>query len=84
MNTIELKDNSHIETFSRYHGDSMNIVSFNSFNEPFDGHVIEYKIIDGRTISENDISLILGSPTGEEFSVTSNFNRIKLCKSFIL
>ena len=72
--TIELKDNSHIETFSRYHGDSMNIVSFNSFNEPFDGHVIEYRIIDGRIISENDISLILGSPTGEEFSVTSNFN----------
>ena len=35
--TIELKDNSHIESFSRYHSDSMNIVSFNSFNEPFDG-----------------------------------------------
>ena len=72
--TIELKDNSHIETYSRYHGNSMNIVSFNSFNESFDGHVIEYRIIDGRNISENDISLILGSPNGEEFSVTSNFN----------
>ena len=72
--TIELKDNSHIETYSRYHGNSMNLVSFNSFNESFDGHVIEYRIIDGRNISENDISLILGSPNGEEFSVTSNFN----------
>ena len=31
-------------------------------------------MINDLIVSENDISLILGSPTGEEFSVTSNFN----------
>jgi hypothetical protein len=72
--SISLKNNSHIETYSRYYDKSLNVVSFNSFNESFDGHVVEYKIDGGRSISANQLGIIIASPQAEEFSVTSNFN----------
>ena len=72
--SVSLKDNSHIETYSRYYNNSLKVLSFNSFNEPFDGHVIEYRITDGRAISQEDIHLIIASPLAVEFYVTSNFN----------
>ena len=71
---ISLKNNSHIETYTRYYDNSLNVVSFNSFNEPFDGHVVEYRLSNGRDISAEQINLTIGSPQGEEFYVTSNFN----------
>ena len=71
---ISLKNNSHIETYSRYYDSSLNVVSFNSLNEPFDGHVVEYRIEGGRNISDEQIHLTIASPQAEEFYVTSNFN----------
>jgi len=72
--TIFLKDNSHIETYSRYYDNILKVLSFNSFNEPFDGHVIEYRIEGGKSISQDDVHLTIASPTAEEFYVTSSSN----------
>jgi len=72
--TIFLKDNSHIETYSRYYDNILKVLSFNSFNEPFDGHVIEYRIEGGKSISQDDVHLTIASPAAEEFYVTSSSN----------
>ena len=72
--TISLKDNSHIETYSRYYDNILKVLSFNSFNEPFDGHVIEYRIEGGKSISQDDVHLTIASPAAEEFYVTSSSN----------
>ena len=71
---VSLKNNSHIETYSRYYDNSLRVLSFNSFNEPFDSHIIEYRIENGKEISSEDIDLIIASPSAEEFYVTSSFN----------
>ena len=73
LNT-SLKDNSHIETLSNHYDNTMKLVSYNPFNEVFDGHVVEYQFEDGNSISQDDISLTIASPLGEEFDVTTNFN----------
>ena len=72
--SVSLKNNSHIETYSRHYENSLNVISFNSFNEPFDGHVVEYRIVGGKSISADQVQLTLASPQAEEFYVTSNFN----------
>ena len=69
-----LKDNSHIETLSNYYDNTIKLVSYNPFNESFDSHVVEYKFEDGKNINQDDIHLTIGSPNGEEFDVTTNFN----------
>ena len=69
-----LKDNSHIETLSNYYDNTIKLVSYNPFNEVFDGHVIEYIFEDGKYLIEEDIHLTIASPLGEEFDVTTNFN----------
>ena len=69
-----LKDNSHIETLSNYYDNTIKLVSYNPFNEVFDGHVIEYIFEDGKSLIEEDIHLTIASPLGEEFNVTTNFN----------
>ncbi|MAQ43308.1 MAG: hypothetical protein CMG25_02325 [Candidatus Marinimicrobia bacterium] len=69
-----LKDNSHIETLSNYYDNKIKLVSYNTFNEVFDSHVVEYRFEGGNEINQEDISLTIGSPIGEEFSVTTNYN----------
>ena len=69
-----LKDNSHIETLSNYYNDTIKLVSYNPFNEVFDGHVTEYVFKDGRSLNNEDIYLTIASPLGEEFELTTNFN----------
>ncbi len=69
-----LKDNSHIETLSKYHNGALRIVSYNLFNEPFDSHVIEYRIADGAMINQDDLNIVIASPHGDEFYVTTNHN----------
>ena len=69
-----LKDNSHIETYSNHYDNTLKVLSFNSFNESFDGHVIEYRFIDGSSIEQEDIDITIASPSAAEFYVTTNSN----------
>tara|TARA_B100001123_G_C15230183_1_gene994836 strand:+ start:172 stop:1455 length:1284 start_codon:yes stop_codon:yes gene_type:complete len=69
-----LKDNSHIETHSNFYDNTIKLVSFNPFNEVFDSHVVEYRFEGGSFINQDDIDLVIGSPVGEEFYVTTNYN----------
>ena len=56
------------------YNNDVKIVSYNAFNEAFDGHVLEYIIEDGRIINQNDLEITIGSPSGDEFYLTSNYN----------
>ncbi len=69
-----LKDNSHIETLSNYNDDALKVISYNVFNEPFDSHIVEYRIADGAMIDQDDLNVIIGSPHGNEFYITTNYN----------
>ena len=71
---INLIDNSHITTKTSYFDNQLKVLSYNIFNDPFDGHVIEYRINDARNLDQNDISITIGSPQGNEFYVTTNYN----------
>ena len=72
--STELKDNSHIETLSNHYDNTLKVISYNPFNEVFDGHIIEYIFIDGRMIDQDNLDITIGSPSGDEFYVTTNYN----------
>ena len=71
---IELKDNSHIETYSNYFDNTLKVVSFNAFNESFDSHVIEYRFLGAASVNQDDVDITIASPSANEFYVTTNSN----------
>ena len=68
--SIELKDNSHIETLSSSYDGKYTVLSYNMFNAPFDSHVIEYRVENGSILRAHEFDFVIGNSAGESFQLT--------------
>ena len=68
--SIELKDNSHIETLSSSYDGKYTVLSYNMFNAPFDSHVIEYRVENGSILRAHEFDFVIGNSAGEAFQLT--------------
>ncbi len=68
--SIELKDNSHIETLTSSYDGKYTVLSYNMFNAPFDSHVIEYRVENGSILRAHEFDFVIGNSAGESFQLT--------------
>jgi len=69
-NTIQLKDNSHIEKLSSFNDGIVRFIGYSMFNHSFDSRKSEIVIEGGSNLNAEDISLIISSPSGKEIEVS--------------
>ncbi len=83
---IILKDNSHIKEQSSYLNEKNRYIAYSQFNQPFESNIVEFKIINGSSINDNLISIILSDINGDLISVdhhsTKNYEKEQVPYSF--